>query len=30
MRMKEEMVPKKAPKGYKEGRRSVGRPRRRQ
>jgi len=26
--MKEERKPKKAPKGYKEGRRPVGRPRR--
>jgi hypothetical protein len=29
MMMKEERVPKKAPKGYKEGRRPVGKPRRR-
>jgi len=30
MRMKEEREPKKAPKGYKERRRPVGSPRRRQ
>jgi hypothetical protein len=30
MRMKEERLPKKESKGYKEGRRSVGKPRRRE